>query len=70
MRRNRFASALAMVALAAILLPSFSHAQITFERTYGDTSYDGALSVQQTSDGGFIITGYATPQADPTTTSI
>src|SRR3990172_5472592 len=33
-------------------------AQTTFERSYGGTSPDGGNSVQQTSDGGFIIAGY------------
>jgi hypothetical protein len=57
MNRTRFASALAMAALAAILLPSFLHAQITFQRTYGGTNDEWAISVQQTSDGGYVVTG-------------
>jgi hypothetical protein len=47
-----------MAALAAIFLPSFLHAQITFERTYGGIGDDRAYSVQQTADGGYIIAGY------------
>jgi hypothetical protein len=47
-----------MAGLAAILLPSFLHAQITFQRTYGDTWSDVGHSVQQTADGGYIIAGY------------
>ncbi|MCH7760723.1 hypothetical protein IIA15_04885, partial [candidate division TA06 bacterium] len=39
------------------LLPTVSIAQITFERTYGDTSNDQGNSVQQTSDGGYIVAG-------------
>jgi hypothetical protein len=41
-----------------LLLPLSSPAQITFERTYGGSSADEAYFVQQTSDGGFIITGW------------
>ncbi len=31
---------------------------ISFAKTYGGTSYDYAYSVQQTSDGGYIVAGY------------
>ena len=58
MNRDRFASALAMVAMAAILLPSSLTAQITFQRTYGGAHYDRAQSVRQTADGGYIIAGF------------
>jgi hypothetical protein len=47
-----------MAALAAILLPSPLPAQITFQRTYGGAADDYSFSVQHTSDGGYIITGY------------
>ena len=57
MYHSRPTSALAMVALAAILMPSFLTAQITFQRTYGGTGDDCGCSVQQTADGGYIIAG-------------
>lgn len=56
----RLSSALAMAALAAILLPTFLTAQITFERTYGDTADQSGQSVKQTSDWGYVIAGGAT----------
>jgi hypothetical protein len=40
------------------LLPTGVSAQITFERTYGGANSDVGYSVQQTSDEGYIITGY------------
>jgi hypothetical protein len=46
-----------MTALAAILLPSSLTAQIRFERTYGGAGDDVGCSVQQTTDGGYIVAG-------------
>ena len=57
MLRDRLGSVLATVAVAAILLPSTLTAQTTFQRTYGGTGDDCAYSVQQTSDGGYIVAG-------------
>jgi uncharacterized delta-60 repeat protein len=33
-------------------------AQITWSKTYGGTGWDGAQSVQETSDGGYIVAGF------------
>ncbi|MCX6841446.1 MAG: hypothetical protein NTX53_04065 [candidate division WOR-3 bacterium] len=58
MYRSRLAFALAMAALAAILVPSFLTAQITFQRTYGGWFDDFGQSVLQTRDGGYVVTGW------------
>jgi hypothetical protein len=46
--------------LPAVLLLFFNSAfgQSTFQRAYGGTGNDKGLSVQQTTDGGFIMVGY------------
>jgi hypothetical protein len=43
--------------LLSIIFSSPSHAQISFQQTYGGNSDDGGWSVQETQDGGYIITG-------------
>ena len=35
-----------------------SNGNITWQKTYGGESYDEAWSIQQTSDGGYIVVGY------------
>jgi hypothetical protein len=49
--------ALLSVSLVAIFT-EYAQAQVRFARTYGGTNYDFASSVQQTSDGGYIMAGY------------
>jgi len=42
----------------AYLVKTDSSGNIIWQQTYGGTGYDGAYSVQQTADGGYIIAGY------------
>jgi hypothetical protein len=40
------------------LFTGYAYAQVRFARTYGGGNYDIIASVQQTSDGGYIMAGY------------
>ncbi|MFZ8826272.1 MAG: T9SS type A sorting domain-containing protein [Candidatus Caldipriscus sp.] len=51
--------ALLSVSLVALFTES-AHAQVRFARTYGGTNGEWANSVQQTSDGGYIVAGITT----------
>ena len=44
------------VLLLIFLLPVFLEAQITFQKTYGGTGQDDAMSMQETNDG-YILVG-------------
>jgi hypothetical protein len=48
--------ALLSVSLVAIFT-EFAYAQVRFARTYGGTNWEWGFSVQQTSDGGYIVAG-------------
>jgi hypothetical protein len=48
--------ALLSVSLVA-LFTGYAHAQVRFARTYGGSNWDIAYSVQQTSDGEYIVAG-------------
>jgi hypothetical protein len=42
----------------AFLIKTDANGSIIWTKTYGGTNHDGAFSVQQTSDGGYIVAGY------------
>jgi len=50
---------LGLLTALSLALVGSSSAQITFERTYGDSLEDNGRSVWQASDGGYIVTGAA-----------
>jgi len=58
LHRTRFASALAVAVLTAIVAPSALTAQVTFQRTYGGADNDYGYSAQPTADGGYILVGH------------
>ena len=46
--------------LILALFKEYAHASVKFARTYGGTGWEDASSVQQTSDGGYIVAGGTT----------
>ena len=48
---------LALLSVSLVALFTQSAYAVTFAKTYGGTSSDGASSVQRTSDGGYIVAG-------------
>jgi TolB-like protein len=49
---------LALLSVSLVALFTQSAYAVAFAKTYGGTGYDRAYSVQQTSDGGYIVAGY------------
>jgi hypothetical protein len=47
-----------LVAMFFLIFNSFVYLNAQWARTYGGSSGDGAYSIQQTSDGGYIVAGY------------
>jgi hypothetical protein len=47
------------------LIKTDSDGNVEWSRTYGDDGYDGGFSLDQTSDGGYIIAGFKTILIEP-----
>ena len=43
----------------AYVIKTDDHGNLSWQQTFGGSSYDGSRSIIQTSDGGYILTGYA-----------
>ncbi|MBL7190209.1 hypothetical protein ISS30_00795 [bacterium] len=48
----------ALLLLSLLTIPAFSQPDTLWTRTFGGSDNDRGYSVQQTSDGGYIIAGY------------
>jgi hypothetical protein len=55
--RRRYHHLIPLVLFLTLTIWNHSSAQNAFERTYGGESYDSGQSVQQISDGGYIVAG-------------
>jgi len=58
--KKHFYLASLMVIAYLIIHPAYAYAQSTWAHAYGGSSSDYAYSIQQTSDGGYIVAGYTT----------
>ena len=61
MKERHPATLITTLVLAPALLAGIAFAQAPdtlWTRTYGHSNYDEGLSIQQTFDGGFIVSGY------------